>query len=162
MSLGSAGSALSEPKYSQLLSSCSCVKTAEQLWGAARLQQSGHTCQWKGSCPWWMKLIPHLPTCLKYAGLLISSTIHIYTEQTISFPTVTVINWITFHCNSVINLHSCLWGFQLPLALSCREDKWGFSSACFPLSQQRPDMDSASQRSLYPWHMWVHWEGKVL
>lgn len=167
MSLGSAGSALSEPKYSQLLSSCSCVWKLQSSF-VGQLGYSGQVIPVSERAPvpdgwnWYPIFLP------ASSLIIINSTIHIYTcsEQTISFPTVTVMNWITFHCNSVINLHSCLWSFQLPLALSCRETEWGFGNAfLYPdrglgSRERMPDMDSASQRSSHAWHMWVHHEGQ--
>lgn len=170
MSLGSVRSALSEPKYSQLLPSCSCIWNLQNSY-VGQLSYSGQVIpvRERALVPDGWNWYPIFLPSREHAGLLIiNSTIHTYacSEQIISFPTVTVINWITFHCNSVISLHSCFWSFQLPLALNCREPEWGFGSAfLYPdsgwVSRARtPDMNSASQRNLHAWRMWVHDEGQ--
>lgn len=170
MSLGSVGSALSEPKYSQLLPSCSCIWNLHNSY-VGQLSYSGQVIpvNERALVPDGWNWYPIFLLSREYAGLLIiNSTIRAYacSERTVSFPTVTVINWITFHCNSVISLHSCLWSFQLPLALSCRGTEWGCGNACvYPDSswgnrERVPDTDSASQRNLHTWRMWVHCEGQ--
>lgn len=167
MSLGSKESALSESKYSQLLLSCSCVWILlhGQLSYSGQVIPVNEMVLVPDGWNWYPVFLPSQ----EYADLLIvNSTICTYacSEPTISFPTVTVINWITFHCNSVISLHSCLWSFQLPLALSLRGTEWGFGNAfLYPSSswgsrEPVPDMDNASQRKLQAWRMWVHGEGQ--